>query len=432
MKIALITYYLRMNDYPTKYSLAALRLGEDLNSSGIDVELVPVALVDLDFAEFVKEKIEGKYDIVGISNYVWSRKATPQIAKIIRENAPKTSIIIGGPEVKYTDLSLYKNELFILGEREQSLLNAIRYIEQGRSDQSFFEKNPNIFDKEHPERKLIPERLLYKSPLFTKFRNIDRDFLYYETTRGCGYNCGYCGFKNRENVEFFDLEFVEEEIKRIGELGFKDVFIIDANLGGTPQRAKEILKMFAVYASQARLTIYLRPEFIDDEMICLLKATNIKEIRIGIQTTNKKIPEWIRSNSIEKVTKELPKLSKANIHWKAEFIVGLPGDDMKGLTESLEFAETVLRPTEICCYPLTVIKDTPMFKMVDSESKEWIKIDENSRAYESFSYTHDELIEMQEYAKRKMNNYLRQHSNWDRLTVQHKIENNKDIYKDVR
>lgn len=163
-----------------------------------------------------------------------------------------------------------------------------------------------------------------------------------------------------------------------------------------------------------------------------VKSNKHKRIRIGIQTTNKKIPEWIRSNSIEKVTKELPKLSKANIHWKAEFIVGLPGDDMKGLTESLEFAETVLRPTEICCYPLTVIKDTPMFKMVDSESKEWIKIDENSRAYESFSYTHDELIEMQEYAKRKMNNYLRQHSNWDRLTVQHKIENNKDIYKDVR
>ena len=39
MKIALITYYLRMNDYPTKYSLAALRLGEYLNSSGIDVEV---------------------------------------------------------------------------------------------------------------------------------------------------------------------------------------------------------------------------------------------------------------------------------------------------------------------------------------------------------------------------------------------------------
>lgn len=432
MKVALITYYLRMSDYPTKYSLAALRLGEYLSSSGIDVDLVPVALVDLNFAEFVKEKIKEKYDVVGISNYVWSRKATPQIAKIIRENAPNTSTIIGGPEVQYTDLSLYKNELFILGEGEQSLVNTIRYLEQGKNDANFFDNNPNVFDREHPDREFMPEKLLYKSPLFTRFRNVDREFLYYETTRGCGYNCGYCGFKNRDNVEFFDLEFVEEEIKRIGELKFKEVFVIDANLGGTPQRAKEILKMFTAYAPQAKLTIYLRPEFIDDEMIKLLRDANIKEIRIGIQTTNKKIPEWIRSNSIEKVTKELPKLSKANIHWKAEFIVGLPGDDMKGLEESLEFAENVLKPTEICCYPLTVIKDTPMFKMVNSKDKEWIRIDENNRAYESFSYTHNELVEMQEYAKKKMNNYLRRHSNWDKETVQHKIANNRDIYRDVR
>lgn len=154
---------------------------------------------------------------------------------------------------------------FYIRRGRAKFIKCYKIYRTGQKWSEFFWENPNIFDKEHPERKLIPERLLYKSPLFTKFRNIDRDFLYYETTRGCGYNCGYCGFKNRENVEFFDLEFVEEEIKRIGELGFKDVFIIDANLGGTPQRAKEILKMFAVYASQARLTIYLRPEFIDDE-----------------------------------------------------------------------------------------------------------------------------------------------------------------------
>ena len=146
MKFGLITYYLRLSDYPTRYSLAALRLGEYLHSSGIDVELVPVQLIDLDFKQFVQKNIAGKYDIVGISNYVWSRKATPQIAKIIRENSPKTATIIGGPEVKYTDLSLYKDEIFILGEGEESLVKAIRYIEQGRKDEEFFIDNPNIFD----------------------------------------------------------------------------------------------------------------------------------------------------------------------------------------------------------------------------------------------------------------------------------------------
>lgn len=432
MKFALITYYLRLSDYPTRYSLVALRLGEYLNSSGIDVELIPVSLIDLDFEKFVHENIEGKYDIVGISNYVWSRKATPKIAKIIRENAPNTSTIIGGPEVKYTDLSLYDGEIFILGEGEESLVKAIHYLEQGKSDDTFFEDNPNIFDRKHPKREMIPEKLLYKSPLFTKFKDIDRDFLYYETSRGCAYNCGYCGFKNRDNVELFDLDFIQEEIQRIGRMDFKDIFIVDANLGGTPRRAKSVLRMFNEYAPQSRLTIYLRPEFIDNEMIELLSNANIKEVRIGIQTTNKKIPSWIRSNSIDSIMYELPKLSKTKVHWKAEFIVGLPGDDMQGLTESLDFAEKVLKPTEICCYPLTVIKNTPLYRLVNADGDKWIKIDEENRAYESFSYTHQQLVDMQEYAKIRMNNYLKNYSDWDAPIKKEKIEKNKSTYRDVR
>lgn len=432
MRAALLTYYLRQNDYPTKYSLAALRLGEYLYSSGINVDILPVALVDLDFEKFVEENIKDKYDIVGISNYVWSRKATPKIAKIIRANAPNTSVIIGGPEVENTDLKKYEDEIFILGEGEESLVNTIKYIENGKNDESFFSNNPNIFDKNHPERSKAPEKLLYKSPLFSRFKDIDQDFLYYETSRGCAYRCGYCGFRNRENVELFDLDFVEEEVKRIGKIGFKEVFVVDANLGGTPPRAKKILRMFNTYAPNSKLTIYLRPEFVDDEMIELLSNANLKEVRIGIQTINTNIPAWIRSNSIESVCNQLPKLSKIDIPWKAEFIIGLPGDDMQGLTKSIDFAEKILKPTEICCYPLTVIKNTPLYSMVDSNSDKWIKIDENGNAYESFSYTHNQLIEMQEYAKYRMNKYLKCFSNIDDITKGKKIKQNENIYKDVR
>lgn len=74
----------------------------------------------------------------------------------------------------------------------------------------------------------------------------------------------------------------------------RNVFVVDANLGGTPKRAKKILRMFNTYAYQSKLTIYLRPEFVDDEMIILLEQANLKEVRIGIQTINKKIPNIVK------------------------------------------------------------------------------------------------------------------------------------------
>ena len=432
MKVALINYYLRLSDYPTRYALATMRLGEYISSNGIDVELIPISINEPNLEDFVHKELEGKFDIVGISNYVWAKDVTPKLAKAIRENAPQISIIIGGPEVQYTDLTQYQDEIFILGEGEDSLVKTIQYIERGMQDELFFSNNCNVFCKQHPDRTMAKERLVYRNPLFTRFRDVDTDFLYYETSRGCLYNCGYCGFRNRDNVELFDLDFIEEEIKRIGEIGFKDVFVIDANLGGTPERSKKVLSMFNRYAPQSRLTIYLRPEFIDDEMIELLEKANLKEVRIGIQTVNEHIHKWVRSNSIRHVREELPKLSERQIPWKAEFIIGLPGDTMEGLEKSLDFAASILKPTEICCYPLTLIKDTPLYSLVNSDGEEWITIDEKSRAYESSSYTHEELLAMQEYAKKMMNSYLEQRKSWNEEERDKKIaRNNRSIYKDM-
>ncbi len=421
MKVGLVNYYLRLKDYPTRYSLATLRLGEYLNSCNIDVELYPIPLDVNQYTEIVND-LNNKFDIIAISHYVWSVNSTKRLVdEIMKQNSCK-KIIIGGPEVRYIDVNEYKNVYFISGEGEEALVNLIKYIEDGEIDINFFKKNRNIFNDKNNQYCCESNELKYKNPLFTKFKNIDKSFLYYETSRGCAYNCGYCGFNNRKTVANFDLAFVEEEIKRIGQQNFKEVFVVDANFGGTKERAKIIMQYFNKYAPEAILTIYLRPEFIDDEFIGILKLANIKEIRIGIQTINKNIPSWVRSNSIYHIVKELPKLSKNNIPWKAELIIGLPGDNLNGLKESIDFVENILNPTEFCCYPLTVIKSTKMYELVNkTKDNMWIKVDENYMAYESNSYTHEELIEMQQYAINRMNNYLEKcYNKSDKLIKQKK------------
>ena len=233
------------------------------------------------------------------------------------------------------------------------------------------------------------------------------------------------------------MDFVEEEIRRIGKIGFKEVFIVDANLGGTPDRAKQILELFSKYAPQSKLTIYLRPEFVDDETVNLLSKSNLKEVRIGIQTLNEKVPQWIRSNSMKSIKEELPKLSSAGVPWKAEFIIGLPEDNIAGLKKSLDFAEEVLKPLEICCYPLTVIKGTPLYeKVANSQMRDneiWIKADDKGRAYEANSYTSEELLEMQRYATERMNNYLAKQERMNYHLRTEKIKRNSEsIYRDER
>lgn len=402
MKIALVNIYNRQDEYKSKYSLATMRLAEYVMSFGYEVDLVPIDLNDYKNFNFSVFK---KYNIVGLSNYSWVNTAINYISNTIKEINHNVEIIIGGPQVENIDLSKWCDAYFIIGEGEVALLNLIKYIESGKREKNFFEDNPNVFNKDNPKHQKVESEIALANPLFTNVIPEDREFLWYETCRGCAYSCGYCGHKTRKKVGYMDLDIIEKEIKSIGKLEFKKVFVIDPNFAGNKERAKKIIDMFNKYSPQTQLILYLRPEFIDDEAIELYSKANIDEIRIGIQTINKNVPLWVRSNSLKHVEKELPKLSKNSIKWRAELIVGLPGDDLEGLVNSIDFIES-LSPTSYYCYHLTLIKGLKMYSLVNSfENKYWITEDEFGRAFSSSTYDHSELLEMLEYSKNRSEQY---------------------------
>lgn len=91
-----------------------------------------------DDAEFLNRK----FDIIAISHYVWSIESTKKLVNEIRTKNKNKRIIIGGPEVKYINLDEYKDEYFVAGEGEETLLNLIRYIEDGEKTKIFLKKTP--------------------------------------------------------------------------------------------------------------------------------------------------------------------------------------------------------------------------------------------------------------------------------------------------
>lgn len=402
MKIALINIYSRQDEYQSKYSLATMRLAEYIMSFGYKVDLIPI---DINNYQDIKLNDIKEYDLIGLSNYSWVENAIKFIDRLIKTENPNANIVIGGPQVENVDLKEWDNEYFIIGEGEKSLLNLVKYIETGKKDRNFFEDNVNIFNKTNDKYIKTESLIQVANPLFTNVIPKDKKFLWYETCRGCAYSCGYCGHKTRKHIGYFDINIVENEIKQIGKNGFDRVFIIDPNFAGNRDRAKKIIEMFNKFSPDSKLTLYLRPEFIDDEAIQLYRKANIEEIRIGIQTTNKNVPNWIRSNSLKHINEELPKLSINGINWRAELIVGLPGDDFNGLKNSIAYIEE-LNPTTYYCYHLTLIKGVKLYSLVDNfENNLWITKDSFNRAYSSSTYSHDELLTMLEYSEKKEKSY---------------------------
>ena len=269
----------------------------------------------------------------------------------------------------------------------------------------------NVFSETH---NLNDRHVLYTNsriprgiPLFSdeietmKQDKTPENFAWYETTRGCAYACGYCGHKTRNNLGDVDLDIIQEEIKNIGKKGIKRLFIVDPIVGGKPAKGKEILKFCNSEIPDTQIIAYLRPEMLDNEFVEILKNCNLEEMRFGIQTLNPNVPAWVRSNSIKVITRELSKLKGKSVNWRAELIVGLPGDDMQGLRNSMRTVVNEFQPTVLAAYHLTAIKGTKLYSLVDGSNKDksrWLKVNDDSQAIESYSYTEEEFWKMARYS----------------------------------
>ena len=416
MKVTLISFYNRFQEYPTKYSLGTMKLAAYIGKNEeIEVKIIPINSEERITEEILDKLTDQRTEILGIPNYMWTEKLAQIISREVKKRNPNILRVIGGPStttVKFSDWN--SDEIFIVGEGEE----ALREICVSKIKEPMFNSenvnrllSGNIFSRSH---NLEDRNVLYKSTQIPKGLSLFSDelekmkddktpesFAWYETTRGCAYACGYCGHKTRNNLGDIQLKDIEEEIDNISKRKITRLFIVDPIIGGIPRKGKEVLKLCNSKIPNTQIIAYLRPEMLDDEFIEILQKCNLEEMRFGIQTLNTNVPAWVRSNSINIIMRELSKLKGKNINWRAELIVGLPGDDMNGLRNSMKTVIDEFQPTVLAAYHLTAIKGTKVYSLVDgtnNDKSQWLKVDSNSQAIASHSYTEADFQEMARYS----------------------------------
>jgi len=441
MKITLLSFYNRFEEYATKYSLGIMRIAAYLKKQqDYDIQIIPVNSEEPISSDLIDHIATNGTDILGIPNYLWTKQIAQSISSALKQKNPSILRIIGGPETPFTDFSQWQNdEIFILGEGEKAWAE----IAKRRETDPFFDAAQvntlncdNVFSKIHSEfdRKYIynmPE-ISQGLPLFsdavnkTKTDTSPECFAWYETSRGCLYNCGYCGHKTRKKLGYIDIDQIRQELNGIHDAGIQRLFIVDPILGGDAENGKEVLKLCHEIIPQTKLILYLRPELLDDEYIELLTKTNLEEARLGIQTLNPNVPRWIRSNNIDIIQNQLSKLFDKQINWRAELIAGLPGDNFKGLKDTVRDVINKFQPTVLAIYHLTAIKGTRLYKSVDGTEKDfWLKINDKSQAKEACSYSEQEFLQMAQYATALtvLYNLMKQHNTQKSITYEqlHKL-----------
>ncbi len=278
---------------------------------------------------------EEKAHCIGFSVYIWNTRTVQEVLKLIGGMRNRPKIILGGPDAGYNP-----NEWF----RQFSFID---FIITGHGEEAFrrlLEQNINFNEKS----------LYLKNPPFSKIRfpYKDQDLeafahrkIYYETSRGCIFNCAYClSSREDQRLEFRETRQVKDEIDLIMKHKPEIIKFVDRTFNANSSHARTVWEhIISKYTGTGtRFHFEIHPGLLkeDDFTLFAICPNNLFQFEIGIQSTCADTLRAVNRNGRWEVSKPYIKrlIDLGTIPIHIDLIAGLPFEDHNALSSSFNEA----------------------------------------------------------------------------------------------
>ena len=265
-------------------------------------------------------------DIIGFSFYIWNLRQTLTVIEILKKTRPGLVIIAGGPEAVKNG---YIDHL-VLGEGEREF----KRIVYGAGEEFSLDAAPFVYAGGLPENKII----------------------YYESSRGCPFNCQYC-VSAGDPLRFLSIERVYRELDFFIERGARQIKFVDRTFNADPGRAYDIWEYIIKKNGATDFHFEIAADLLTEKQIELLKNARGFQFEIGVQTVNETALSIVkRKTNLKKLFANLQKLKSTNIKLHLDLIAGLPGESFESFKKSFDTVYAV-RPDEIQLGFLKILKN---------------------------------------------------------------------------
>lgn len=308
--------------------------------------------------DVVEEIVFGYYDVVAFSCYIWNIEQTIKIAETLKKIQPSIRILFGGPEVTHeTELLMEQTEAIdyvLVGEGEESFLQFVRSAEKKESlstvnglfYRSEFGVQQTPFNPAANE--IITDRLPFP---YDSFEGLDHKILYYESSRGCPYNCKYCLSSTIQGVRYFPMEKVKNDLMTFINNRVMQVKFVDRTFNADRERALNIMRF--IHENDNGYTnfhVEITASLLDEATLSFLETVRpeLFQFEVGVQSTNKEtLKEIDRNIPFEKVKESCDRIkSFENTHLHLDLIAGLPYEGFDSFMQSMNDLFTI-RPEKI-------------------------------------------------------------------------------------
>lgn len=269
------------------------------------------------------EIVAAHYDVIAFSVYLWNKETVIKLLCLMKEAAPKTVLILGGPEPTYAPDEFSSYGIVVFGALEPVWSRLLCAVERGEDLQRVREIAGELqFAREW--------KFPYREEDLPRLKN---RLVYYETSRGCPYHCAFCLSSAEKRTAYLPLDRVKKELDFFLGHDIAVVKLVDRTFNAPRERGKEILRyLLDHYREGITFHFELKGELLDEETVTLLTAApkGYFQVEIGVQSLNEQtLAESCRLAQWEQTKSFYQRLIEAeNVHTHFDLIAALPHEGL--------------------------------------------------------------------------------------------------------
>lgn len=331
-----------------------------------EVEVLPWREADLLGDEaLVAALLARQARVVGLSAYLWQSERSAWVARRLTDAG--VTVLLGGPEVLPDNEWLWQEGGFaagVAGEGEEAFSRALEAIGAGRPLASV----PGLLLPPDGRRAGLSGTRLdlsrMPSPYVAGLLGPSPDgSIWLETVRGCPRRCAYCHYGKRfDRPAAFPDGWLAAHLAWAAGGGVREVYLMDPafNARGDWEAVLKTLE-----AGNAGGELALHTELVAERLrpgdASRLARAGLRSCEVGLQSVRAAAlaavgRPWDRAGWL----RGAGDLLAAGVRVTVGLIAGLPGDDLGGFAESLEFVRRELPGADLQVFPLALLPGTEL------------------------------------------------------------------------
>ncbi|MFA4981327.1 MAG: radical SAM protein [Candidatus Omnitrophota bacterium] len=304
-------------------------------------------------------------DVVGITAKSQNFKSACIIAKIAKECDKGTIVIMGGPHPSMVGEDIFacpEIDIGVKGEGEKTiveLLHAIRH-DSGLQNISGVMYRTKDGVAENASQAYIDDLDSLRFPI-ENAKTALKDYGLYPkeafrhifATRGCPYNCVFCGSRNiwSRRVRFRSPDNIIEEIKLCQSMGLKAVSFEDDYFGVTRKYVFDLCNSIIRQCPGLKWACEIHVKLVDEETIAIMKKAGCFSIRLGIESGNDEMLKLIRKNiTVEEALSAAKIIKKYSIDLHVFYMIGFPQETEETLMDTFSQMKNI--PCDLLIYSI--------------------------------------------------------------------------------